>query len=187
MLSWQISLFEEQSDKRAMSKVWRRAFLRECSLDLSKMLSNILCQNALLTKCSFHEEHFFRRAFCQRMWESIFERAKEHSCKIDFCQKKFCQNHQNKEEKKEKIVSLHGNIRKTQFCQKSPWPPKEGVSERYWNKYIWTLRLYDWIGPVGQFSENSKVAELVGGGSVIKGATLASQQTRCSRDCHFFF
>ena len=59
--------------------------MRECSLGLSKMLSNILCQNALLTKCSFHEKHFFRRAFCQRIWESIFERAKEHSCKIDFC------------------------------------------------------------------------------------------------------
>ena len=59
--------------------------MRECSLGLSKMLSNILCQNALLAKCSFHEEHFLRRAFCQRIWESIFERAKEHSCKIDFC------------------------------------------------------------------------------------------------------
>ena len=59
--------------------------MRECSLGFSKMLSNILCQNALLIKCSFHEEHFFRRAFCQRILESIFERAKEHSCKIDFC------------------------------------------------------------------------------------------------------
>ena len=61
--------------------------MRECSLGLSKMLSNILCQNALLIKCCFHEEQFFRRAFCQRLWESIFERAKEHSCKIDFCRK----------------------------------------------------------------------------------------------------
>ena len=81
MLSWQISLFEEQSDKGALSKVWRRAFLRECSLGLSKMLSHILWQNALQTKCSWGQEHFARRAFCQRIWESIFEDPRKHSLK----------------------------------------------------------------------------------------------------------
>ena len=80
--------FEEQSDKRAASKVWSRAFLRECSLVFSKMLYHILCPNTLLTKCSSHKEHFFRSAFCQRIWMSIFERAKEHSCQIDFCLQK---------------------------------------------------------------------------------------------------
>ena len=83
MLSWQNALFKEQFTKGAFLKVCRRAFLRECSLGLSKMLSHILWQNALLAKCSCPQEHFVWRAFCQRIWESIFERAKEHSCKID--------------------------------------------------------------------------------------------------------
>ena len=29
------------------------------------MLSNIICQNALLTKCSFHEEHFLGEHFAK--------------------------------------------------------------------------------------------------------------------------
>ena len=83
MLSWHIALFKEQFTKGAFSKVCRRAFWRECSLGLSKMLSHILWQTALLAKCSCPQDHFVWRAFCQRIWRSIFERAKEHSCKID--------------------------------------------------------------------------------------------------------
>ena len=48
---------------------------------LQKMHSHILWQNALQTKCSWGQEHFARRAFCQRIWESIFERPREHSLK----------------------------------------------------------------------------------------------------------
>ena len=43
--------------------------------------------------------------------------------------KKKIQNHQNG--KKTKIVSSHGNMRRTQFDQKSPRPPEEGVSQRH--------------------------------------------------------
>ena len=76
ILSCQISLFEEQSYKRAVSKVWRRAFLRECSLGFSKMPSNILCQNALLTKCSFHKEHFLGDYFAKEYGRAFLREQK---------------------------------------------------------------------------------------------------------------
>ena len=52
--------FKEQFTKGAMSKVCRRAFWRERSLGLSKMLSLILWQNTLQIKIILRT-----RAFCQ--------------------------------------------------------------------------------------------------------------------------
>ena len=41
-----------------------------------QMLSNILCQNALLTKCSFHEEHFFGEHFAKEYGRAFLREQK---------------------------------------------------------------------------------------------------------------
>ena len=64
------------------AKGYGRAFGENAHL-LSQKCSNILWQNALLTQCSFSKEHFSRRAFCQGIHESNFERAIKHSHQID--------------------------------------------------------------------------------------------------------
>ena len=60
------------------------------------------------------------------------------------------------------IVSSQPNIRNTFFDERSLKPLEEGVSRRHRHTDIHTnaqtLQLYDWIGPVGRFSE--KVYEL---------------------------
>ena len=53
------------------------------------------------------------------------------------------------------MVSLQPNISDTPFNQRSPRPSEESVLNFHTQTDIWTLRLYDWIGPVGWFRENT--------------------------------
>ena len=53
-----------------------------------------------------------------------------------------------------KIASSQANIRNTFFDQRSSRHPEEGVLRRQKHTDRRTWRLYDWIGPVGRFSEN---------------------------------
>ena len=54
---------------------------------------------------------------------------------------------------KKKVLLLHFNISDTPFDQKSPQPPEEGVLKCHRQTDIRTSLIYDWIGPVGQFSK----------------------------------
>ena len=57
-------------------------------------------------------------------------------------------------------MSLQANISDTPFNQKSEQPPEKGVLRRHTHTDIQTsnhLQLYDWIGPVVQFSEKKNV------------------------------
>ena len=64
------------------------------------------------------------------------------------------ENRKNHQNGKTKIVSLHSNISDAPFDQRFQRPPEEGVLNCHTYTERQRSRLYDWIGPVGQFSEN---------------------------------